>query len=197
MDTRKQQILLDLPEELRGERVLIRPYRAGDGGPLWEAVAESREHIRPWLPWEDKHTKPDDSEAFVRRSQAQWILREDLPMGIWQQETGRYLGGTGLHRIRWEVPSFEIGYWLRASAEGKGYMTETVRLLCALAFDTLEAQRVEIRCDTRNVRSAAIPRRLGFLLEATLHHQGRDTAGELCDSFIFAMTPEQYRNVRV
>src|SRR5579871_5116998 len=100
METIRQPILLDLPEELCGERVLIRPYRAGDGGALWEAVEESREHIRPWLPWGDTHASPDDSEAFVRRSLAKWILREDLPLSIWERETGRFLGGSGLHRDR-------------------------------------------------------------------------------------------------
>ena len=196
METKRQPILLDLPEEFCGERVRMRPYRAGDGDALWEAVEESREHIRPWLPWGDNHTSPDDSEAFVRRSQAAWILREDMPLGIWEKETGRYLGGSGLHRIKWDVPSFEIGYWLRASAEGKGYMTEAVCLLCTLAFETLQAQRLEIRCDARNERSAAIPRRMGFVQEATLRHQGRDYLGELRDTLIFAMTPEEYRRLR-
>ncbi len=38
-------ILLDLPDEICGERVLVRPYRFGDGRALFEAVEESRDHI--------------------------------------------------------------------------------------------------------------------------------------------------------
>lgn len=113
-------------------------------------------------------------------------------VGIWQKQTGIYLGGSGLHRIRWEVPSFEIGYWLRASAWGQGYVTETVRLLCALAFETLGGQRVEIRCDARNARSAAVPLRCGFVREACLRNESRDGAGNLRDTLVFALTPEDY-----
>src|SRR5262245_50811808 len=109
-----------------------------------------------------------------------------MTLGVWDHTTTRFLGGTGLHRIHWDIPAFEIGYWLRVSEEGKGYMTETVRLLCRFAFETLQANRVEIRCDARNVRSAAIPKRLGFVHEATLRNQSRDTAGELRDTLIFA-----------
>jgi|SRR5579871_780943 len=187
-------ILRELPEELHGARVCVRPYRPGDGPALWEAVEESREHLLPWLPWGDKHKSPEDSEAFVRKARAQWLLREDLPYGIWERETDRFLGGTGLHRIDWETPSFEIGYWLRRCAVGHGYMTDAVQLLCTLAFETLAANRVFIRCAARNVRSAAIPRRLGFVHEATLRNDRRNTAGELYDMLVFGMTPDDYAN---
>src|SRR5579864_2978456 len=87
-------ILRELPAELRGERVLLRPFRPGDGAALWEACDESREHLRPWLPWIDETRAPGDSESYARRAQARWLLREDLPLGIWEIETGRLLGGT-------------------------------------------------------------------------------------------------------
>lgn len=192
MSATPQPILLDLPDQLLGERVLVRPYRAGDGAALWEAIEESREHILPWLPWGDKHGSPADSEISVRKWQAKWLLREDLALGIWERATGHYLGGSGLHRAHWDVPSFEIGYWLRRSAEGHGYMTEAVQLLCQLAFETLAANRVFIRVASGNHRSAAIPRRLGFVQEATLRNDMRDASGELRDMLVFAMTPQDY-----
>jgi hypothetical protein len=60
-------ILLDLPDELLGERVLVRPPHPGDGATVWEAVEESREQITPWLPWVAKTLGPDDCEAAARR----------------------------------------------------------------------------------------------------------------------------------
>ena len=94
-------------------------------------------------------------------------MREDLPAGIWDKHTGRFLGGCGLHRIDWDVPSFEIGYWVRASESGKGYITEAVRLLTECCFETLNANRVFIRVVVENEKSQAIPRRLGFIQKAS------------------------------
>ena len=185
-------ILIDLPDVLHGPRLLVRPYRAGDGAALWEAVEESREHIRPWLPWGPMHQSPADSEASVRRWQAKWLTREDLAVGLWDKATGRFLGGSGLHRINWDIPSFEIGYWLRQTAEGHGYMTEAGRLLCSLAFKTLGAQRVIIRCEAGNARSAAVAQRLGFVQEGILRNESRDTSGDVRDMALFAMTPGDY-----
>jgi ribosomal-protein-serine acetyltransferase len=185
-------ILRELPDQLLGEKVLIRPYRAGDGQALFEAVDESREHILPWMPWGSQHVTVADSEALVRKWQAKWILREDLALGVWDRTTGRYLGGSGLHRIDWEVPSFEIGYWLRRTAVGNGYMTEAAWMLCRFAFEELSAQRVFIRCGAGNQRSAAIPKRLGFVPEGCMRNANRDTNGELYDMLVFGMTPQDY-----
>jgi RimJ/RimL family protein N-acetyltransferase len=185
-------ILLDLPDELLGERVLVRPYRPGDGQAVWEAVDESRERLRPWLPWTDTHRTPADSEAFVRRSWGNWAVRSDLIVGVWERETGRYLGSSGIHPRDWDVRWFEVGYWLRTGAEGHGYITEAVGLLLKLAFETLHADRVDLRCDTRNTRSAAVALRLGFIHEGTQRQSCRAPGGDLRDMMIFAMTREDY-----
>ena len=163
---------------------------------VWEAVEESREQIGAWLPWVKKTLSLEDSEATARRGAARWQTREELMVFVWEKATNRYLGGSGLHRINWDVPAFEIGYWLRTSAWGKGYVSETVCVLCRFAFDALGANRVEIRCDGRNTRSIAVPRRLGFVQEATLRNHCRDERGELRDTLIFAMTPEDYERAR-
>ena len=187
-------ILRDLPDELVGERILIRPLRPGDGAAIFEAVDESREQIGPWLPWVEKTRSVEDQEQAARRGAARWLLREDLMVGLWDRETGRYLGGSGLHRMDWTVPSFEIGYWLRVSAWGQGYITEAVQVLCRFAFETLDANRVEIRCDAKNTRSSAVPKRLGFVQEALLRNDVRDGAGNLRDTRVYALTPDDYAN---
>lgn len=185
-------ILLDLPEQITGPRVLMRPFRPGDGAAVWEACGESRETLARWLPWIEQTTELSHSEAYVRQAASRWQTREDLPLGIWLRSRERFLGGTGLHRIRWEVPAFEIGYWLRRTEEGNGYMTEAVGMLTAFCFEKLGANRVEIRCDCANQRSAAVARRSGFVHEATLRNARRRTDGSLCDFLVFAMTPEDH-----
>ena len=185
-------ILRELPEELPGERVALRPYRPGDGAQVWEAIQESLPELRPWMPWAHDHIPPTETEEVIRRFAAQWVLRQHLIVGIWHRETGRFLGSTGLHVIDWEIPWFELGYWVRTSEERKGYVTEAGRLLMRFAFETLGANRLEVRCDTRNERSIAVARRLGFTLEGTRRCDSRTPAGELRDTLIFSLTPGEY-----
>lgn len=196
MSTLTYRTLIPLFEELQDERIIARPYREGDAQALFEAVNESREHIRPWLPFADSHQVIEETLNWINTNQAKWILREELNVSIWEKETGRFLGGTGLSPRSWEIGYFEIGYWLRASAEGHGYMLAAVRLLVEYAFNTLHAQRLEIRCDERNTRSAAVAQRLGFTQEGCLHHDSSAPDGSLRNTLIFGRLVEEYQASR-
>jgi ribosomal-protein-serine acetyltransferase len=185
--------LIPLFDELRGGRVLVRPYHADDAEPLFEAIVESIDSIRPWMPWWQQYHSVDDARDFIARCTAWWQLREDLITSLWDIETGRYLGGSGLHPRDWDAGVFEIGYWLRTSAVGKGYMTEAVRLQTDFAFDYLHANRVFIRCDARNRRSAAAAERLGFVREGLFRNDALDVNGKPRDTLVFALMPADPR----
>lgn len=185
-------ILYEFPTELRGVRVCLRPYAIGDGVVVREAIEESRDHLRLWMAWTDSRRTVQECETYVRQALARWLTQEDVTVGMWDLSTDRYVGGIWLYYIDRCVPAMGIGYWVRASAQGHGYVTESVTLLCKLAFNTFAAQRVSIQCDAANTKSANIPRRLGFVHEATLRNHSRNTMGELTDTLVFAITPNDY-----
>jgi RimJ/RimL family protein N-acetyltransferase len=188
-----QPILIDLPDELVGNLVIVRPWAEADSDALWEAVDSSRDHLEPWMPWVDRYRNPDDALEYTRRSRARWLLREDLSVAIVERATGRIVGGSGFHRIDWQFRLFEIGYWIRQDAEGRGFVQETVQLLTGLAFDQLDANRVELRIDTRNIRSLRVAERVGFVLEGTLRRKLPSPSGWPADMHVLALLPEEYQ----
>lgn len=185
--------LIPLFEELQGERVIVRPYRVEDAEALQAAVAESREHLRPWLPFADAHQTVEESRDFIIRCTANWLLRDNFSLSIWSRETGAFLGGVGAHIRDWDIRWFEIGYWLRASAAGHGYMTDAARLVADYLLDHLGAQRVEIRCNALNTHSAAVARRLGFTQEGHLRNVRLGPESIPMDTLIFSRIPTDPR----
>jgi len=179
-------ILLDFPDHFETERLLMRAPRAGDAPPIHAAIQESLDHLTPWMPWARADETVEELETHLRTMVAKFVLREDLPLMLWRKSDGLYVGGSGLHRMDWSVPRFEIGYWVRASLQGQGYVTEAVNGITRFAFDVLDAERVEILCDTRNERSAAVARRVGYTLEGTLRNDSRDPQGAIRDTLMFS-----------
>jgi ribosomal-protein-serine acetyltransferase len=179
-------ILLDFPDHFETERLLIRAPRAGDAPPIHAAIQESLAHLQPWMPWARADETVEDLESFLRQMAARFLLREDLPLMLWRKSDGMYVGGSGLHRMDWSVPCFEIGYWVRVSLEGQGYISEAVNGITQFAFNQLSAERLEIRCDARNTRSASVAQRAGYTLEGTLRHDSRDPQGNLRNTMIFS-----------
>ncbi|MFD1356749.1 GNAT family N-acetyltransferase [Fictibacillus halophilus] len=158
-------ILLDFPTEFTTDRLLIRMPKPGDGKAMFEALNASIEDLKPWLPFAHIDQTEEDVEVNIREAHLKFLKREDLRLLVFLKETGELIASSGLHRIDWDIPKFEIGYWIDSRHAGKGYMTEAVQGITDFAVNELKARRIEIRCDTKNVRSAAIPERLGFTLE--------------------------------
>lgn len=183
-------ILRDFPDQLETERLLIRAPRPGDGAAGNAAIRESEAELRPWMPWVHPLPSPDDTEQVYRQMAAQWLTRESLPLILLRKEDGLFVGGSGLMCRDWSVPFFEIGYWVRTSLQGQGYITEAVRAQTRFAFDMLGARRVEIRMDARNMLSTRVAERAGYTLEGRLRHFVRDVDGKLADLLIYALTAE-------
>ena len=161
-------ILISLPKQIETPRLIIRPPLLGDEWEFNKAKVESHEELREWLPWAQKIPTLQESEITVREFMANWILRKDLVMFIFEKDTMKFLGGTGLHRIDWMIPRFEIGFWMRTSQAGKGYITESTNALLRFSFDWLKAARVEIRCSSKNHKSESVMKRLNLEFEGTL-----------------------------
>lgn len=186
-------VLIDIPECLEGERIVLRAPRAGMGAEMAVVITQSLAHLRPWMPWAQEAPTAESAERVVRRMQADFIARRDLCFHLHARRSdgtaGRLLGGCGLHRIDWAVRKCEIGYWIRPDAAGQGHVAEAVRLLGVLAFGPLDARRVEIRCDARNLKSRAVAERAGFTLEGVLRNDSLGVDGGLSDTCVYARLP--------
>jgi RimJ/RimL family protein N-acetyltransferase len=190
----KYPITLPFPASIVGERVVVRPYVDGDAEALRAAVDASRERLRPWMPWAETHRHLAETRAFIAITQAELLLRRNVVLGIFDPLSGALVGGTGLHPpggapIDWALRCFEIGYWARTGAEGRGLVTDAVRALATAAFRDLDAQRLEIRCDERNARSWRVAERAGFTLEATRRHDALDVQGRPRVTRVYARLP--------
>ncbi|MFD1775723.1 GNAT family N-acetyltransferase [Paenibacillus rhizophilus] len=179
-------IMLSIPERLETDRLLIRAPLWGDGAVINEAILESLEELRPWMPFARTAPTQEESEKHIRLARLEFLKHSELHMNIFNKLTGEFIGCSGLHRIDWDIRSFEIGYWIRTSCSGKGYITEAVNGITDFAIRELEANRIEIRCNAKNVKSAAVAERAGFKLEGIFRNNRRAESGELGDTKVYA-----------
>lgn len=151
-----------LPERLESERLTLRVWRAADVDALHEALAESVEHLARWIPWAtDRAPTPDAVSGLL----AGWVaqrLRGDNVIYAAFDGSGRLLGGFGAY-ARVGDGALELGYWLRASAAGRGYATEATRRLADAALEVPGVERLEIHTDVANTASRRVADKLGFV----------------------------------
>ena len=108
---------------------------------------------------------------FTLRNRRQFANNEGYSAQIVYRD--RIAGQVGFNVFDWPNSKTEIGYWLGASFQGRGIMTRACRALLDHAFRELRFNRVEIKCAVGNLKSRAIPERLGFTEEGTLRQAER------------------------
>ncbi len=166
------------PDAVRTKRLLLRCWEPSDAAALKAAIDSSLPELQRWVPWAIH--EPSPVEALAERlagMRDRFRSGEDWAYGIFDAGEMRVLGGTGLH-ARGGRDHLEIGYWVRTDVTGQGFATESAAAMCGAAFAYTAVARVEIHCDAHNLRSAAIPRRLGFRLDRTFPQPAAREGGE-------------------
>ncbi len=138
-----------------------------DAEDLFPLVDGNRAYLREWLPWLDVTRTIDEMLAFIESAVRQQSSGLGFQAGIWYQN--QLIGVIGYHHLEWANRSTCIGYWLAEPFQRRGLMTKACRTLVEYAFEDWHLNRIEIRCAAGNIKSRAIPERLGFASEGILH----------------------------
>jgi ribosomal-protein-serine acetyltransferase len=165
----------------------LRPLDESDAAELYELVERNRARLAQWMAWAAEQT-PDQTLRFIHSQIAQ---NDGLTAALVADD--RIVGVVGFHGIDWPNRSASIGYWLSEDEQGRGTMTEAVRALVEHAFTHWRLNRVEIRADIENLRSRAVPERLGFHQEGVLRQAYRVSDDRYSDDAVYSMLASEWR----
>lgn len=174
------------------QRLIIRCPEPAFAQRLIDAITQSNEHLKPWMEWAGRD--PDDFEsvlARLRHFRGRFDLAQNFQYTVLSPDESRILGGSGLHTSLGEG-ALEIGYWIHKDFINQGLATEVSAALTRVAFEIQHINRVEIHCDPTNVRSAAVPRKLGYTHEATLAQRLLKADGTWRDTMVWTLLAKDY-----
>lgn len=145
--------------------------RGSHGDLMSDAVLASLDHLKPWMPWASAEAgSPAAQRERCQAIQEAWVSGSDYNYVLRTDESGPVIGAFGLHR-RIGPGGIELGYWMHVNYVGQGYATAAAQALAEAALELDDVTRVEIHTDEANVRSAAIPQRLGYRLNRVFERE--------------------------
>jgi RimJ/RimL family protein N-acetyltransferase len=160
-------LLLEIVEELESDRVILRKYRKGDGIGFLELFDRNnnREQLKESVSEAKDVKNEDEAEVRVRQMMVDWEARKRFVMTIWLKESATQIGQIWIEANRWDVPSFELGWFLDTGFWGKGYATEAAKRAMEFIFEDLNAHKIVVITRDYNERSYRLAERLGFVKE--------------------------------
>lgn len=156
-----------LPEEISGEKIVVRRRTHAHDEELFALIERSREHLREFLFWIDGTKSAEDVRIVTDIFSENWDAQKSFEYVFFSKDSGKMVGAGGVHTISHMNRMAEFGYYLDKTACGNGYATEFVRLLEKALF-ACGIHRCVIECDADNCASAAVAKRLGYTLEGRL-----------------------------
>lgn len=119
------------------------------------------------------------------------------PVAIVLRESGQVVGTSRLTEMNMHDRNCHLGYtWLDPATFGKGVNLDSKILLLRFAFDGLKLHRVQIRTDSRNLRSQHAIEALGAQREGVLRRHMLAADGYLRDTVIYSITDLEWPDVR-
>ena len=170
-------------------RLRLRPVSEEDAGFLFD-LHRDEEVLRYWdsPPWRDRAR----ADAFVERSHQMREEGTGVRLAVERNSDGATVGWCSVSRWNADFRSASLGYCYARAAWGRGYATEAASALVGWAFEELVLNRVQAETDTRNVASARVLEKLGFVREGTLR-EDCIVNGEVSDSWVYGLLRREWR----
>lgn len=174
------------------EELYLKQLEVTDAPALFRLIQSCRDYLRQWLSRIDRFQTVQDVQMFIEGANAQTSRGMGLQAGIWFR--GELAGVISFEQIDWTNQSACIGAWLGERFQHNGIVTKATQALIDYAFRGLGLNRVEIRCGAGNLKSRAIPEKLGFQKEGTVREVER-LHDRFIDHVIYGMTKRDYRQL--
>jgi ribosomal-protein-serine acetyltransferase len=155
-------------------------------------IMANYEHIHEWSSWLNEDFTLEKAREFCKQHEKNFANGDgDIGLRIIYQ--GKIAGATGFHEINRKDKSAEIGYWLAKEFTGKGLATKSIAKLLEYGFDDLQLNRIVIKCVPENVKSRAIPEKLGFVQEG-IEREGGWLHIRFVDHIVYSMLVKEWKN---
>lgn len=180
--------LIDAPMPINTPRLLIRPKQSGDGAASTAAVAETWEQLHQWMPWAERLDEftVEQQEARCRHQITSFIRREEFNLLGIERASGEPVIWCSLYDFDWTAGQCYTGFWVRKSAQGKGFATETANAMVHYAFEALGMRKVGLTHSSGNEASRCITEKLGFTLVGIQRAATVLPGGRLADRCCYA-----------
>jgi ribosomal-protein-serine acetyltransferase len=188
-------MLIKFRNKLKGKRLILKRTRPTlkMAKLMFKVIDENRKHLEPWFSWPKSIQKVEDSLKYLFDKEEKTKKREKVEYGLFINK--EYIGNISIFNINEKNKSAEIGYWLSSFYTRKGYMTEAVKIIEKEAFERLELNRIQIKCDERNKASAGVAKKCGYKYEGKFRE---DVYNEYFKDFrntlVFSKLSSEYKN---
>ena len=174
---------------IRTERLLLRPFRAGDGEQMYHNFLGDP-GVTEYVSW-DTYRDAATAEKLLRlhllnyrrnpRTYYEWAVQLD----------DRIIGAADAFQIREDTESCEIGCTIGSRFWGKGFAQEALSAVLFFLVEEVGFRRISASCGSENTSARMLLENLGMRLEGRFRQAVRYRDGSYDDLLYYAVLREE------
>ena len=169
----------------------IRPYQRSDVQAAYEAILQSQNELRPWMPWCHPNYSIEDTIDWVEYAVSSFESGKEYNFVIFNTQTGQIAGGTGLNDINRLNLTANLGYWVRTLYTRKGVATQAALQVAHFGFRELGLVRLEIMAAVENKASQHVAEKVGAVKEGVLRKR-LQLWGKAHDAVLYSLLTDEF-----
>jgi RimJ/RimL family protein N-acetyltransferase len=194
-----KSISSNIPIQLNTKRLILRPYRKGDGNSFFEMVENgNREYLREILGYITDTKDVQKIESWLQELASDWDNRNRFVLSYWEKITNKILGHIWIEPINWKIPLYEIGWFIEKNQQSQGYVTEAIKKALEFIFKYLEAHKVVAKIREYGpyyIKSKNVAERCGFIKEGHLRDSVKLEDGSFVSELYYGILKEDYDKI--
>ena len=164
-DLNNDYLVPSLPDQLPAGAVVLCRWHVDLLEGMLNAIRMSFAELHHWTAYASTMPSAEMIARDLEDGDESFRLGTKWLYALCDVDLDEVVGCAGLY-LQDDTDSLDIGYWVRSDCTGRGHATASVRALTDAAFKFFpQVKRIEIAMDRANLASAAIPRKLGYMLD--------------------------------
>lgn len=177
------------------ENLELRPIHPTYAKEFLNLIRANKKHLKLWFPKTVKASKNIELlKKWIRNSMDKITNEEAYLTLIFYRD--KIAGCAGFSNLNTGSNKGELSYWIAKQYQGKAIASKSIKALIKFGFKSLNLNRIQIKAAETNLKSRAIPEKLGFTLEGVLREY-RLFNKRYFDSYIYSILEKEWSDLSI
>lgn len=173
------------------EHFYIEPIHEKYAWRICDFCVTNTERLQRFFPGTLKQNlTPDLSQYFVEQKAKEFQAKEEFLFVLKEKENHTLIGLIYLKEVDWDKKQGELAYAIGYQAEGKGYMTKTVKAVSEWALNELHLKTLQIITHKSNTGSVRVAEKCGYIWKNVLISEHTPPNEEPLDMELYELNHE-------
>lgn len=185
--------MIRLPTTIESERLILQKYSYDRQAQVYDSFVTNEKRLYDSFPISLRMCTDDTKGySFIHQRIKEFNTAKSFGYAIVHRDDNKYIGHFGVINIEHNIPMAELAYFIDATYEGRGFISEAMKVVLEELFIKNKFEKINLRTVTSNLRSIRTAEVQNFTREGCIRKCFVNYFNKIMDVYTYGLTREDY-----